>query len=848
MKQTKQVKTLKRLVGMLLVLVMAFQMPLGMVRAEATDIGEDVFNNSEKQYVLPAGTYGTIVVPEGCRLIIEGAVTATTVTLETGSFLEIRENIIGEDDPGNTYGRLSCTTLNASKNANLCLDIPGNAPRVNGTLLQLYSWSDEARDFVDLVTGEGFWNAEFHYEVPPEGEPMWMLTEPQSAPEEFFVSFEGMEEGMGIRVAYSYDGNVWTDAINKTLASGDIQDEEGLSGFYKCNFSLYNIPAPNEQGKIPVTIKVEVNPGASLKKLDGPYEMNPCIDENWSIDNTNAPYTFEYKYTHYDDNYECGSHNIHLAMKYLNSGKAAIVDEVNDYLYAYNNIDWNGNGSSDADDIKYALASELYVRFINPPLYESFGIPLPTNGEPGVYNDGVDALVSRIELGNSSSIAATRGDGNVVDLTQYTATINWGVDESTGTAVTSVIPVYEINSSYFGDSILVCTNFNKSDGTCASGSLYIRKIGDISNSDPDDDGDMIEFSSSAETGDQSEMKDAGLLVLADYGNVVAGGNGLLTMPMNTDGMYSFHVYPMAWAESKGFSGQVDVRVMKPGNDYVVIHGSGETNKVDGMGLNASVTDTIWETGNNCTARVYVGYSTLTLMPVQTGIVSNNENDTKIAGVELLDSSMQDGVTITQNGENFDLTFESNFYDSVPLKVTYANGDSRNLTIERIGLVINYFYLEDRGHPGNDTGEIEYDCKPGSSLTFNYDYQAGEQIIVYATYYHPTSDPTGNTGAAILHLKYDDGSEVYMESNAGNEWTNNGGSGYLGASGGGVATTTFFIDFVEAGNGSSNTTTSIPGFYATVLNAGYDDANTYGGTQIGSGLGVYWDGEITFVTR
>lgn len=837
MKQTKQVKTLKRLVGMLLVLVMAFQMPLGMVRAEATDIGEDVFNNSEKQYVLPAGTYGTIVVPEGCRLIIEDAVTATTVTLETGSFLEIRENIIGENNPGNTYGRLSCTTLNASQNANLCLDIPDNAPSVNGTPLQLYSWSDEANDFVDLVSGDGFWNAEFHYEVPPEGAPMWMLTEPQSAPEEFFVSFEGMEEGMGIRVAYSYDGNDWTDAINKTLVSGDIRDEEGLSGFYEYNFSLDNIPAPNVQGKIPVTIKVEVNPGASLKKLDGPYEMNPCIDENWSIDNTNSPYTFEYKYTHYDDNYECGSHNIHLAMKYLNSGKGAIVNEVNDYLYAYSNIDWNGNGSSDADDMKYALASELYVRFINPPLYEDFGIPRPENGEPGVFSAGVQELISRIDLVSNGSFAAKDRTENIVNLTQYTATIHWGVDESTGQSVESTIPVYEISDSY-SNPVLICTDFNKENGTCASGSLYIRDIAT----------DTIDFSSSTITNDQSENKDEGLLVLADYANVVAGGNGLLMMPMNTDGIYSFHVYPMAWAEVKGFTRQVDVRVMKPGNDYVVIHGSGETNKVDGMGLNGSDTDTIWETGNNCTARVYVGYSTLTLMPVEDGIVSNNASDTKITGVELLDSSMQDGVTITQNGENFDLTFESNFYDSVPLKVTYENGDSRNLTIERIGLVINYFYLEDRG-PGSSVGEIEYDCKPGSRLTFDYDYQAGEQIIVYATYYHPTNDPTtGNLGNVILHLKYNDGSEVYMPSNAGNEWTNNGGSGYLGASGGGVATTTFFIDFVEAGNGTSNTTTSIPGFYATVLNADYDDANTYGGTQIGSGLGVYWDGEITFVTR
>ncbi|MGN0345725.1 MAG: hypothetical protein ACI4DU_00395 [Lachnospiraceae bacterium] len=858
MKQTKHAKTLKRLVGMLLVLVMAFQMPLGMVKADGADIGAGDYQqdeNGEMVCCLTAGAYGTIEVPAGYHLVIEDAVTATEVILRTGSFLEIL-NYMDENNPeNNTYGSLTCTTLDASQDAILFLQNRTNVPEVAGNPLELLSWSGEVNDFVDVANTDFEWK-NFKYGLNEQGEGAW-YEQSNEDPADFFISFEGMEEGMGIRVAYSYDGNAWTYPIEGTndqsyhqVTSSELRYEEVFgSNVYDSPFTLDNIP--QQEGTIPVTIKIEVDSGSTQKVLNGPYDMDPCDNNQLTMNDT----SFEYQYTDYTD-FNCGSHNIHFAMAYNNSGKAAIVDEVNDYLYAYSNIDWNGNGFTDADDIKYALASELYVRFINPPLYEDFGIPRPENGEPGVYNDGVDALVSRIELGNSSSIAATRGDGNVVDLTQYTATINWGVDESTGTAVISVIPVYEINSSYFGDSILVCTNFNKSDGTCAAGSLYIREIGDISNSDPDDDGDMKEFSASTITGDQSEEKDAGLLVLANYSNVAAGGNGLLTMPMNTDGMYSFQAYHMTWAVSKGFNGEVNVRVMKPGNDYVVIHGSGEPNKVDGMGLNASATDTIWETGNNRTARVYVGYSALTLMPVQTGIVSNNANDTKIAGVELLDSSMQDGVeiilpnstgnsgTVNTSSENYIIKFASNFYDSVPLKITYANGDSRNLTIERIGLVINYFYLEDRG-PGEFEGEIEYDCKPGSRLTFDYDYQAGEQIIVYATYYHPTYDPTGNSGAAILHLKYDDGSEVYMESNAGNEWTN--GTGYLAASGG-VATTTFFIDFVEAGNGSSNTTTSLPGFYATVLNAGYNDPTSYGGTQIGSGLGVYWDGEITFVTR
>lgn len=835
----KQTKKLKGLLGMLLALIMVFQMPVGMVRAEDGNIGANDYPvEGEKVLNLPGGTYGTIEVPTGCHLVIEGAVTATTVTLKGDCFLEIYA-------PEGTCGTLNCEELVVENNANLCLDNKNNVPKVNGTPLELLSWDDGTSGFVD-VAQTNFEQKSFHYVL---GEGKWYETVETADPADFFLSFEGMEAGIGIRVAYSYGGNDWTYPIDdgtdghnfKTLEDGDLRYDEDFGSYvYDCSFRLEGIPIV--EGVIPVTVKIEVNPDDTSKVLNGPYDMETCIDSQWTIDET----AFEYRYTNYTD-FTCGSHYIHFAMSYKNAGKKEIVDEVNDYLYAYSEgVNWDGVGSIDADDIKYALASELYVRFINPPLYDDFGIHLPDGGTQGVDNQGVAELADRIELSGNDTIPAINGAGNTVNLTQYTATINWGVDETNGSPVTSVIPIYEIPVSC-GDSILICTNFNKDNGTCAADSLYIREIGDISDNNPANDGDMKEFSSSTVTDGQSETKDAGLLVLANYSNVVAGGNGFLTTPMNTDGMYSFNGYHMDWATGH-FNGRVNVRVMKPGNDYVVIHGSGETNKVDGMGLNASATDTIWETGNRCTARVYVGSSTLTLMPVENGIVSNDENETKIARVELLDPSIQDGVTITQNGGNFNVTFASNFYDSVPLKITYENGDIKELTIERIGLVINYFYLEDRGHPGDDTGEIEYDCKQGSSLTFDYNYYAGEQIIVYATYYHPTVDPTGNSGAAILHLKYDDGREVFMESNAGNEWKNNGGSGYLAAANGGVATTTFFIDFVEAGNGSSNTTTSIPGFYATVLNAGYNNPTTYGGTQIGSGLGVYWDGEITFATR
>ena len=176
-----------------------------------------------------------------------------------------------------------------------------------------------------------------------------------------------------------------------------------------------------------------------------------------------------------------------------------------------------------------------------------------------------------------------------------------------------------------------------------------------------------------------------------------------------------------------------------------------------------------------------------------------------------------------------------------------------ITIQRVGLVISYRYLMDSNNPSTDT--IWYNCK-SDTCSFNYDYMAGEQIIVYATYYHPSNDRTVmGSNDLSLYLKYDDGtSEILTHTDGSHSF-----EGYHAENATDIATTSFIIGFVNSkyqepdtgvwvGNITEQTFSKAGhrgGFSATVLNSGYNAAGSYGGTQVGSGAGVYWDGRISW---
>lgn len=510
-------------------------------------------------------------------------------------------------------------------------------------------------------------------------------------------------------------------------------------------------------------------------------------------------------------------------------GQSAIIDDSAKYIYAY--------GTDDADTAKSHLARELYCRFIRVWMYGSFGLPNEGWDGPSEANisEGAGQLLDRIErlTDGDGTITAKKNNGDDVNINYSTFRVNWGYDEENPEQeVTSFLRVYYSND-IGDDGVLVNTDYSHNAGngtTSESGHWYLRNLNN----------DKLPF---------AEGDADGCLIKDDsYGNVVVGGNACLSSSVNTDGLFTVELstresyFNAAYGEySNTYNGFI--RVLKPGAPYLEITGDGENKKFGPLGVNDANSDTIWRAGADTIATTYIGYSS-----VYIDTLSNIGEGLTITDVELADSSLADGVTIEAEGDGrFKLSFASNFYDLIPLTITYSNGQSYSLTLQRIGLVFRYLYLS-----GNH-GIINCSCND-SEADFTCDYDGGEQIVVFATYYHPSNDVTASGGGDLyLSINYDDGnSEIIYHQDGDHDF-----NGYKESAHGGVATTSFIIGFLPShyDDGSDireqtfrNKFGNRGGMSATVINAGFDDPDSYSGTQIGSGQGVYWNGEVSWASN
>lgn len=639
------------------------------------------------------------------------------------------------------------------------------------------------------------------------------------------------------RVRYSYDYD--DDPESATWFNAYVEDDGGENSGYivvndsntddtgamECEFFLDNIPGSEENpwdGKVTIKIDIRDTPtvegGATREIAFAELGIGEDMElMSYVEDGKTLTYTI-------DTNDESLSHFFYVELAYPNWGDEAIVNEVNNYLFAY-----SGSADSDFED---KLATELYDRFIRVPMFERFGFYYDGESEEanGVVN--IPELKARIEgPAAGEDITVNLANGTTETRSVKVFTVNWGNDRQ-GRPVKSVIPVIVLNNE---NEFIVCTDFDSERGVGTT--YYARTV----------DTDKVQFS--------DEPGDEGYIIQSDnYSNVVAGGNGVDTTVMNTEGLYTFQLRTMDVFETETFGYNVNVRIMEPSNTYVALHGEGEQKETGGLGLNGVRTDSIWETGTDAKAQVFIGDTTVYVQPLDENLGIAN---TAIESVRLKDESQRDGVTLdTTNLAKVKLSFNSNFYDSVSLIITYAGGTQKELTIERVGLVIQYWYLS--GSPEYDEGDrqeyLSYDFKSGS-CPFTYNYYQGEQILVYATYYHASDDTTLSGGDDLyLNIKYDDGnSEIIHHTDSSHEF-----NGYVAGDEDGVATTSFIIGFAPAkvfdGHFWGDDIRNQPfknkfggegGLSATVINAGYNDDTSYGGTQVGSGSGVYWDGEISW---
>ncbi|MBO4510584.1 MAG: hypothetical protein J5718_04480 [Lachnospiraceae bacterium] len=557
-----------------------------------------------------------------------------------------------------------------------------------------------------------------------------------------------------------------------------------------------------------------------------------------------------------------------VSLGYPDSGNPEIVNKAAEYLYAY---------AGTEHEIKQYLATELYNRFIWVAMYEDFGLNYVLhdgNGDVVLDEEGnekkdnaanINKLATRItKTGSLGTINAKDINGNSVSIPVNNYKVEWGYDQNNGNPVVSNIPVYTVPDK---NSFLICTDFNKDTGT--RNTFYIRKA----------HADEVAFDIDGEP--EPDTGDLAIPVVVpsiDPEKIVVGGMGGDTAVSNSDSVYafSFNSHWLNADQERGASqSNIDpvdygtlVRMMIESETYVLLKGEGEEKSFGGLNINGYGTDTIFNTRTDgkAEAMVYIGHNTVHLIPLSdnTGLTVR-----EITAVEVADESIAAGVHIdTDNMSDIKLTFDSNFYASIPLNITYSDGGTRKLTINRIGLVINYSYL--KGEPNHDVDEadrmeIGFDGRD-ERIDVKYDYYGGEQIIVYATYYTPTNDPTGGSTDLSLYLTFKDGTHrvITADNNDtlrdGRDGTvNRGFDGRVAATNDSVATTVFLIGFALAREGQDpndgvwfgNVTDTYyedqgrRGFYASVLNSGWDDDNSFGGAQIGSGKGIYWDGHISW---
>ena len=634
------------------------------------------------------------------------------------------------------------------------------------------------------------------------------------------VQVDGATDDMHIYIDYRYldangDGE-WQPGGDEAIKVGEF----GYNYVFLLDEIDNNIPE-----NCPFEFSVRIDNGGTDRHVvyanDNPWynpEENPEEPEpkdlSYCLSNEGDISYFTYTF---DDIEEVHAyHPFGLAMDYLNAGNPDILGESYGYLYAY------GPGQTPHNEL---LARELYCRFISVPQYESFGLPVGDINVPEqveIAEEGIRALNDRIYYEGNYSIDVIMADGSVQPRTVDIYRVEWGnAWDGSG----AVVGYYDVINLANPEEIIV--------RTAAENPTYYARTAyrdEVSFVDGEEDYALLVYD--AELGDGAAIGGNGCDV-----TLVAMDGGLLAADLNT---------PFWMSDAVGTSYGTRIRFLFSGNTYISVAGSGEGKAYGGLGVNGVVTDTIFTTGENAEARVYIGESVVYVEPLSVGNVINDG----IASVALKDPSQAEGVILdTSDINKVKLTFKSNFYDTIPLTITYKSGVTKDITILRIGLLIQYTYLhgECNFNAGPSDDVLRCDFRDGE-CPFTYNYFEGQQVIVYATYYHPTNDLTAAGGDDLyLNVLYDDGHREIIPH-----------TGYVAETDNEVGVSWFIIGYAPAKKFDGTVWTeniveqtyvnkygNSGGLSMTVLNAGFNNDTTFGGTQVGAGKGVHWDGKITW---
>lgn len=200
--------------------------------------------------------------------------------------------------------------------------------------------------------------------------------------------------------------------------------------------------------------------------------------------------------------------------------------------------------------------------------------------------------------------------------------------------------------------------------------------------------------------------------IAFYGIQTAGGTG------HTDYSDSFHVFGANYINCQ-------IILYKPEFAGVLANPEGEEKRAPAWDFGnypfVCLNDTT--VNNPFVLTTYFGYSSITL---------SIPDSIALHSITNMTTTLPEGaVTIDQDTKA--ITFNSDFYDTVPLVITYDDGELGYLTIKRVGIDIQAYGRHGDEELGRET---LHGTQPGVYITWEDDDYA-----IYATYYYPSSDNT-----------------------------------------------------------------------------------------------------------
>jgi len=542
-------------------------------------------------------------------------------------------------------------------------------------------------------------------------------------------------------------------------------------------------------------------------------------------------------------------------------GSKEITRVAAQYIYAYARLDFDADGDADDDDLKYALTYDLYDKVVAMNLYGRFGIADDIKVDDKLTNidairHGIYKKIKGFEKAGTITATATGGDEATIEIPRYKVTIDWGVDEETGEAVIGDVYLYEIPD--LGD-ILVCTDYTSGTTDNFFLTRTFSEDGDWRNIIVDGEGDSVWNNGLA----------AHVIIASKIGNVVCGGHGVKTTVMTKDSeLYVFSTIPSnmcdpgtgeggltyrpdgkAQNETEVININTEFKVVLSTGRYFVVLSEGEKKAYDFVSDDAgNPCDKLWQAGSDKPVKVFIHDNILRIKPLVNNL---GIGTTAIASVSLADKTHANAVEIKQNGDDFTVTFKSNFYDSEKLIIKYAGDDKEYpVLIEREGILVQY--TGTNGDKNSMNWGRDMYGGPDNGPSFTYDSSKNENFVVVATYYHSSKDKEAGLNDYSLVITYEDDGTTEIISHLDEAHNFNGyADGDMEKYGNGTAvdSTSFIIGFMpelkedfefERTDLSGKKHTG--GIYLSIIRTGSEDGS-FTGAFAGSGKGKYWNGQI-----